>query len=622
MPKRKCNFTSDIKRDYPFLKETIDSKVLCNYCQSVFSIRHGGRSDIKDHLETKKHKSSLEAVTSSDRVTNFFKAASSEESLLLAAKEATFAYHTAVHGQSFKSSDCTSKLVSKLFQPKFALRRTKCEAVLTNCIAPMIATELRQELNKANFISASIDASNRKEIKIVPVVVRYFVPDVGVKVKLLEFKSLEGETAAILSEYLVSVLEQNGLKEKLAGFCADNCNTNFGGLKRRGQNNVFFKLKENIGRNLIGVGCAAHIVHNCIQHAVDNLPVPVESLVVKIYKFFHIYTVRVTELKQFCDFVDIEYQSILQHGNTRFLSLLPALQRILEMFEGLRSYFNSQEGCPTLIKNCFEDPTQELYLKFVHGQLKYFNQTILKLEKESISAVEVVLVLSELKQNLLAKKENNFLPSQAMVLLSKLEEEGEVNVKRFYGETRNFYDKCISYLGLYNGAYEDLHSHCWVDLKEELSWAKVLESTHKINIMFKKKTIDSDSLFDEEVLVKKLIFECCEEDSWQKASLEQKWVQIFKKFEQKDIGIPNFRKLIECIFSLPGTSAPVERIFSIMNNIWSDHRSKMLEQNVKALITCKTNSNLSCCDFYEKVKSNKTFLKKVLCTEKYDWANV
>ena len=271
MPKRKCNFTTDIKRDYSFLKETIDTKVLCNYCQSVFSITRGGRLGIKDHLETKKYKSSLEAVMSSSHATTFFKAASSVESLLLAAKEATLAYHTAVDGQSFESSDCTAKLVSKLFEPKFALRRTKCEAVLTNCVAPMIATKLRQELTTANFISASIDALNRKEIKNVPVVVRYFVPNVGVKVKLIEFKSLGGKTAAILSEYLVSVLEQNDLKEKLARFCADNCNTNFGGLKKREQNNVFFKLKENIGRNLTGVGCAARIVQNCIQHAVDNL---------------------------------------------------------------------------------------------------------------------------------------------------------------------------------------------------------------------------------------------------------------------------------------------------------------------------------------------------------------
>ena len=105
---------------------------------------------------------------SSSCVTNLFKAAS-DESLLLAAKKATFAYHTGIHGQSFKSSDCTSKLFSKLFEPKFALRRTKCEAVLTNCIAPMIAAELRQELkaNKANFISASIEEEEEEEFIVV-----------------------------------------------------------------------------------------------------------------------------------------------------------------------------------------------------------------------------------------------------------------------------------------------------------------------------------------------------------------------------------------------------------------------------------------------------------------------
>ena len=100
--------------------------------------------------------------------------------------------------------------------------------------------------------------------------------------------------------------------------------------------------------------CAKSVIYNIFTNGA-----PYESLVVKIYEFFHIYTVRVTELKNFCEFVDIEYQRILQHSNIRFLSLLPALQRILEMFEGLKSYFNSQEGCPTFIKKCFEEPTQD-----------------------------------------------------------------------------------------------------------------------------------------------------------------------------------------------------------------------------------------------------------------------
>ena len=79
----------------------------------------------------------------------------------------------------------------------------------------MVTADLRQELGRANFVTVTIDASNRKKIKLVPVVVRYFVPDIGVKVKLLEFKSLPGETA---ENYRVSCLEQNELKEKLLGF--------------------------------------------------------------------------------------------------------------------------------------------------------------------------------------------------------------------------------------------------------------------------------------------------------------------------------------------------------------------------------------------------------------------
>ena len=45
---------------------------------------------------------------------------------------------------------------------------------------------------------------------------------------------------------------------------------------------------------------------------------------------------------------------------------------------------------------------------------------------------------------------------------------------------------------------------------------------------------------------------------------------------------------------------------------------------MKPLITSKINTDFSSCDFYDKIKSNKDFLKKVLSTstEKYDWPNM
>ena len=121
-------------------------------------------------------------------------------------------------------------------------------------------------------------------------------------------------------------------------------------------------IKDNVKQDLVGLRRTIHIVRNCFQHAVDTLTVCVESLVIKIYKFFHIYTVQVSKLEEFCDFADVEYQQLLQHGNTRFLSLLHALERVLERFEALKSYFDLQEHCPTIICQCFENPTQELNL--------------------------------------------------------------------------------------------------------------------------------------------------------------------------------------------------------------------------------------------------------------------
>ena len=44
---------------------------------------------------------------------------------------------------------------------------------------------------------------------------------------------------------------------------------------------------------------------------------------------------------------------------------------------------------------------------------------------------------------------------------------------------------------------------------------------------------------------------------------------------------------------------------------------------MKPLNTCNLNNADFCyCDFYDKIKSSKDLLKKVLSAEKCDWANV
>jgi len=57
--------------------------------------------------------------------------------------------------------------------------------------------------------------------------------------------------------------------------------------------------------------------------------------------------------------------------------------------------------------------------------------------------------------------------------------------------------------------------------------------------------------------------------------------------------------------------------------MWSDNRSRVLEVNVKPLDTCNLiNTDFCCCDSYDKIKSSKDLMKKVLSAEKCDWANM
>jgi hypothetical protein len=97
-------------------------------------------------------------------------------------------------------------------------------------------SELQSNIQKSNFVSVMTGASNHKDIKIFPVLIRYFEPSLGVEIKVLEFKSLPGERAEVISEFLTEYVSSVNARDKTICVCADNTNCNFGGASRRGVN--------------------------------------------------------------------------------------------------------------------------------------------------------------------------------------------------------------------------------------------------------------------------------------------------------------------------------------------------------------------------------------------------
>ncbi|KAJ8369731.1 hypothetical protein SKAU_G00097590 [Synaphobranchus kaupii] len=92
---------------------------------------------------------------------------------------------------------------------------------------------------------------------------------------------------------------------------------------------------------------------------------PTEGVNFKILDFTSIPE----ELKEFCTFVDLEHATLLGMSKTHWLSLGPAVERVLKLYRALQSYFSSQEKAPTAIVKFLKDPVCEAWMWFMHNQL-------------------------------------------------------------------------------------------------------------------------------------------------------------------------------------------------------------------------------------------------------------
>ena len=138
--------------------------------------------------------------------------------------------------------------------------------------------------------------------------------------------------------------------------------------------------KENLKRllqnkTLIGVGCPAHILNNCVHHGADTIDVDLDNIMFKIDQYFHIYTVHTENLKEYCDFVDIEYRMMLSLSKTRWLSLFPA--RHWEDDTDVSSF----EGTLSVSAEATHSDQEVLYLWHMHSLLSVFHTHIQEMGK-------------------------------------------------------------------------------------------------------------------------------------------------------------------------------------------------------------------------------------------------
>jgi hypothetical protein len=85
----------------------------------------------------------------------------------------------------------------------------------------------------------------------------------------------------------------------------------------------------------------------------------------------------------------------------------------------------------------------------------------------------------------------------------------------------------------------------------------------------------------------------------------ERWSEMFEFFRSECILLKNTQLVLEFSFAIPGTSAAIERVFSITNALWTDEKSRFLLEIIKAVIVTKTHfEELQCNDFFTLISNN------------------
>lgn len=524
---------------------------------------------------------------------------------------------------------------------KVALGRTKATNIVKYVISKAHGDELAERLKKQKFSILIDESTDIGSIKSLAVCVRLFSEETETVEdcfwKLVQVFSSddteaenEGATAERLFQEVINTFDEAAVPlENMIGFAADNCNTMLWS-----HNSVASRFKQLLpGITIQGYVC--HSLHLCASEACKTLPRKPEDLARQIYGYFKNSSKRQAQFKEFQDFCELKPHKILKPSQTRWLSSLEVVQKILEKWEALKLFFNfhqqdalsssSTVGDKTtsldFIVDAMNDPQVKIYFLFLQWILPKFI-TINKLfqsEKSAITSIHNKISLSYkdilssymnkeyiLKVKLAdidpePKKTN---PAQAKFLnlsniylgigvMQEFKKEEVLKHKSLEAEVRS---RCRNFMVK---ACQELKNR--FDLSSDSPFSKI-SVLHPKEVLSKTST-RCESLFPLAATLPRIISprEIGKlqkiDDQWRRISIydfdelkqsdtpEKVWLGI-KKFTDKN-GQNEFADVAAFAMDalcLPHSSAGCERVFSKINLVKTKIRNKLATETINGLL--------------------------------------
>ena len=116
------------------------------------------------------------------------------------------------------------------------------------------------------------------------------------------------------------------------------------------------------------------------------LPDDLEELTTDVYYYFQKSPKRIREFEQFQAFVESKPHKLLKACQTRWLSLEACVNRLIEQYEAILSYFRSTEDRQAVVRRVravLEKPLTKAYLLFLSSPLPIINNFNKLMQRES-----------------------------------------------------------------------------------------------------------------------------------------------------------------------------------------------------------------------------------------------
>ena len=140
---------------------------------------------------------------------------------------------------------------------------------------------------------------------------------------------------------------------------------------------------------MIVVGCPCHIQHNAAEKAglefAKNSEFDVSDHCTDLYYWFANFSKRKYVLKEYNEFCGEEYAEVIKNI-FRWLCLEKCINREIQIFDGLKSYFLSEDFPDARFKRLkehFIDPMTKVYTTFYQATLPVFTTFNIPLQSEA-----------------------------------------------------------------------------------------------------------------------------------------------------------------------------------------------------------------------------------------------